>query len=53
MVLYLIPAIVAVGSALAWWLHRRSVIRDPVTSIDSFHQALGALEPDSRIGGER
>ena len=52
MVLYLIPAIVAVGSALAW-LHRRSVIRDPVTSIDSFHQALGALEPDSKIGGER
>lgn len=53
MVLYLILAIVAGGSVSAWWLHRRSASRDPVTSIDSFHQRLEALEPDGQIGAER
>jgi hypothetical protein len=53
MVLYLILAILAGGFAFALWLHRRSVSRDPVTSIDSFHQRLGALKPDTKVGGER
>jgi hypothetical protein len=45
----LVPLLVVVAVALArvWWSGRAS--RDPVASVDSFHRALEAMQPE---GGE-
>lgn len=45
MVYLLIPVMLAVSAALAWSWWSGRIGRDPVSSIDSFHRALDAMQP--------
>lgn len=41
----LIPVMLAVAAALAWSWWSGRIGRDPVSSVDSFHRALDAMQP--------
>lgn len=45
MVYLLIPLMLAVSALLAWSWWSGRIGRDPVSSIDSFHRALDAMQP--------
>lgn len=47
MVYLLIPLILVVAAALAWSWWSGHEVRDPTSSIDSFHRALEAMQPHS------
>lgn len=45
MVYLLIPVMLGVSAVLAWSWWSGRIGRDPVSSIDSFHRALDAMQP--------
>ncbi len=50
----LIPLMLVVAAALAWSWWSGHEVRDPTSSIDSFHRALEAMQPRSaRVGAPR
>lgn len=52
MVYLLIPVMLAVSAALAWSWWTGRIGRDPVSSIDSFHRALDAMQPSLHPEGQ-
>lgn len=48
----LVPLMLVVAAALAWAWWSGHEARDPISSIDSFHRALEAMQPHSgRVRG--